>query len=111
MKCGISVVHRGPRLTNNHYLTLRCPQLSQLALTSLCPAPETLFRKSLRLQFSNLSTPPPLKEKKPSLTLSLGTSGLKVTSEPPPMTERRPAWKDRIAQRSPIQAAATLDVA
>ncbi|KAG8263983.1 hypothetical protein J6590_021650 [Homalodisca vitripennis] len=38
---------------------------------------------------------------------NLGTNGLKVASEP----GRRTACKDRIAQRSPIQAAATLDVA
>ncbi|KAG8252128.1 hypothetical protein J6590_066364 [Homalodisca vitripennis] len=44
--------------------------------------------------------------KKPSLTLNLGTTGLKVTSEPPPM-----AGQDRIGQRSPIEAAATVDVA
>ncbi|KAG8260004.1 hypothetical protein J6590_106706, partial [Homalodisca vitripennis] len=49
--------------------------------------------------------------KKPSLTLNLGTNGLKVTYEPPPIVGQRAACKDWISQRSPIQAAATLDVA
>ncbi|KAG8300023.1 hypothetical protein J6590_086511 [Homalodisca vitripennis] len=49
--------------------------------------------------------------RKPSLTLNLGINGLKVTSEPPPMaTNGRTNLKDRIAQRSPIQTAAMLDV-
>ncbi|KAG8309561.1 hypothetical protein J6590_082691 [Homalodisca vitripennis] len=38
-------------------------------------------------------------------------NGLKVTSEPPPLGGRRTACKGRIAQRSAIQAAATLSVA
>ncbi|KAG8311885.1 hypothetical protein J6590_034476 [Homalodisca vitripennis] len=49
--------------------------------------------------------------KKPSLKHNLGTNGLKVTSEPLPQPGRRAACKDRIAQRSPIRAGATLDVA
>ncbi|KAG8296220.1 hypothetical protein J6590_062128 [Homalodisca vitripennis] len=49
-----------------------------------------------------------VRTKKPSPTL---TNGLKVTSEPPPTARRRAACKDKIAQRSAIQAAATLDVA
>ncbi|KAG8256527.1 hypothetical protein J6590_066337 [Homalodisca vitripennis] len=52
-----------------------------------------------------------VRAKKPSLTLNLGTNGLKVTSEQPPTAVRRAACKNRIAQQSPIQAAATLDVA
>ncbi|KAG8279981.1 hypothetical protein J6590_092521 [Homalodisca vitripennis] len=52
-----------------------------------------------------------VRAKKPSLTLNLGTNGLKVTSEPPPMAGQAGRCKDRIAQRSTIQAAATLDVA
>ncbi|KAG8283771.1 hypothetical protein J6590_011142 [Homalodisca vitripennis] len=47
---------------------------------------------------------------RPSLTLNLGINSLKVTSGPPPMAAQA-AWKDRIAQQSPIQAVATLDVA
>ncbi|KAG8277770.1 hypothetical protein J6590_034999, partial [Homalodisca vitripennis] len=43
--------------------------------------------KSLNLvKFETLSTPfCEVRAKKPSLTLNLGTNGLKVTSEPPPM--------------------------
>ncbi|KAG8279541.1 hypothetical protein J6590_102710, partial [Homalodisca vitripennis] len=52
-----------------------------------------------------------VRAKKPYLTLNLRTNGLKVTSEPPQRPGRRAACKDRIVQRSPIQAAAMLDVA
>ncbi|KAG8262490.1 hypothetical protein J6590_052135 [Homalodisca vitripennis] len=53
-----------------------------------------------------------VRAKKSSLTLNLETNGLKVTSEPPPMAGHSgciaTACKDRITQRPPIQAAATL---
>ncbi|KAG8324605.1 hypothetical protein J6590_088274 [Homalodisca vitripennis] len=49
-----------------------------------------------------------VRAKNTSLTLNLGINGLKVTSEPPQWPGRRAACKDRIAQRSRIQAAATL---
>ncbi|KAG8287386.1 hypothetical protein J6590_038994 [Homalodisca vitripennis] len=52
-----------------------------------------------------------VRAKKPSLTLNLGTNGLMVTSEPPPMAGQAAPCKDRIAQQSPVQAAATLGVA
>ncbi|KAG8241550.1 hypothetical protein J6590_084624 [Homalodisca vitripennis] len=35
--------------------------------------------------------------------------GLRVTSEPPPMVGQESCCEDRIVQRSPIQAVATLD--
>ncbi|KAG8324410.1 hypothetical protein J6590_092936 [Homalodisca vitripennis] len=44
--------------------------------------------------------------KKPSLTLNLGSNGLKVTSVP-----QSTAGQAGCLQRSPIQVAATLDVA
>ncbi|KAG8277000.1 hypothetical protein J6590_051901 [Homalodisca vitripennis] len=46
-----------------------------------------------------------------SLIFNLETNGLKVTAEHHQWPGRWAACKDRIAQRSPIQAAATLDVA
>ncbi|KAG8309123.1 hypothetical protein J6590_093470 [Homalodisca vitripennis] len=46
-----------------------------------------------------------VRAEKPSLTLNLGTNRLKLTSEPPPKAGK--ACKDRIAQRSPILAAAS----
>ncbi|KAG8268554.1 hypothetical protein J6590_023936 [Homalodisca vitripennis] len=52
-----------------------------------------------------------VRAKKPPLTLNLGTNGLKVTSVHHQWSGRQAACKDRIAQRSPIQAAATLEVA
>ncbi|KAG8321196.1 hypothetical protein J6590_051471 [Homalodisca vitripennis] len=52
-----------------------------------------------------------VRARKPSLTLNLGTNSLKVTSEPHQWPGRRGACKGRITKRSPIQAAATLDVA
>ncbi|KAG8331546.1 hypothetical protein J6590_039897 [Homalodisca vitripennis] len=45
-----------------------------------------------------------------SLTSNLRTNGLEMTSEPPPVAGQA-ACKDRIAKRSLIQAATTLDVA
>ncbi|KAG8302706.1 hypothetical protein J6590_026909 [Homalodisca vitripennis] len=48
-----------------------------------------------------------VRAKKPSLTLNLGTNGLKVPNHHQ-WPGRRAACKNRIAQRSPIQAAATL---
>ncbi|KAG8325019.1 hypothetical protein J6590_078024 [Homalodisca vitripennis] len=44
-----------------------------------------------------------------SVLRGLGFNGLKSTSEPPQWPGRRPTCKDRIriAQRSPVQAAAT----
>ncbi|KAG8292401.1 hypothetical protein J6590_041511 [Homalodisca vitripennis] len=44
------------------------------------------------------------------LLAKLGLRGLKVTCESPPTTSRRTACKDRIAQRSPTQAAVTFDI-
>ncbi|KAG8274353.1 hypothetical protein J6590_004379 [Homalodisca vitripennis] len=48
---------------------------------------------------------------KPSLTLSLGTNGLKVTSEPPPMAGQAGCLQGQDRSAVTIQAAATLDVA
>ncbi|KAG8300510.1 hypothetical protein J6590_074794 [Homalodisca vitripennis] len=48
---------------------------------------------------------------KSSLTLNLGTNGLKATQNQPQWPCRRATCKDRIAQRPPTKAAAMLDVA
>ncbi|KAG8266383.1 hypothetical protein J6590_073886 [Homalodisca vitripennis] len=57
----------------------------------------------------DLKPSPKVRAKKPSLTLNLGTNGLKVTING--RAGGLLACKDRITQRSPIQAAATLDIA
>ncbi|KAG8336601.1 hypothetical protein J6590_042122 [Homalodisca vitripennis] len=51
-----------------------------------------------------------VRSNKPSLTFNLRTNGLKVTSNHHQRTGRRAACKDRISQRSLIQAAVSVDV-
>ncbi|KAG8245070.1 hypothetical protein J6590_009147 [Homalodisca vitripennis] len=65
----------------------------------------------LALGVTCLILPSEIRAKKLSLPLNVGTNGLKVTYEPTPTAGRRAACNDKIAQRSPIQAAATFDVA
>ncbi|KAG8315957.1 hypothetical protein J6590_061381 [Homalodisca vitripennis] len=48
--------------------------------------------------------------KKSSLTLNLGTNGLKVTSEPPPMAGQAGCLQGQDCSAVTIQATATLDV-
>ncbi|KAG8296672.1 hypothetical protein J6590_051653 [Homalodisca vitripennis] len=58
-----------------------------------------------------LILPSEVRSKKPSLTLNLRTNDLKVTSEQPPVARQAGCCKERITQRSPILAAATVNVA
>ncbi|KAG8246270.1 hypothetical protein J6590_087984 [Homalodisca vitripennis] len=61
-----------------------------------------------RGQFNSSERVSEVTAKKPSLTLNLGTNGLKVTSKPPPTAG---CLQGQDTQRLAIQAAATLDIA
>ncbi|KAG8316355.1 hypothetical protein J6590_052566 [Homalodisca vitripennis] len=88
----------------------RLPHHVIVYLTSFRRQQETLSSRVLLKQKRRLILPCEDRAKKPSLTLNLETNGSEFPNHHQ-WPGRRAACKNRIAQRSPIQAAATLDVA